>query len=157
MNLSLGDYRARRPTSCGSGAEIEALDFALIHPRVRPQPIERSPVDLALSGCSGQDSWIGQGAGSLRTFRPAHFPDGEEQLPMLARTQNRRLLQSDQDVQDIKRWQSSGNVLGAPGSCDNVPCGHAGLAAKVRLHVANRRLIDDIKIAGASSGLRPRK
>ena len=73
---------------------------------------------------------------------------------MLAGSQKRRLFQRNQDVQDVERHQTRGYVLGAPGDRKDILRRHARPAPEARLDEVNRRLVDDVEIAGSPPGFR---
>jgi hypothetical protein len=76
---------------------------------------------------------------------------------MLARTQNRRLFQRNEYVQDIERCETCWNVFCAPSNCDNSLRGYTGSAANARLCIVDRLLIDDVEVAGSLPRFRPRE
>lgn len=77
-------------------------------------------------------------------------------MSMRAYSQKRRLLERYENVQNIQRGQTGGNVLRTSGTRDNILGGHPRASAKTLLHIVDRREIHDVEVAGplASHGQR---
>ena len=76
---------------------------------------------------------------------------------MLARAQNRRLIQCYQDVQDVQCHQAGRNVAGASCDRERVFGGHPAPAPKMSLYIVNRCATHDVEIPGTSARLRQRE
>jgi hypothetical protein len=76
---------------------------------------------------------------------------------MRAYSQKRRLFERYENVQNIQRGQTGGNVLRASSTGDNILGGHPRASAKTLLHIVDRRQIHDVEVAGPLTSLGQRE
>src|SRR2546430_6283733 len=98
--------------------------------------------------------WPDQGAPRSFRLRASPLAHGEEQLPVFAGTRDGRPAQRDQDIQDIQRQESGGDVSGALRCGEHLLRRHAARSADAPVHVIYGGLVDQVEVAGTTT--RPR-
>src|SRR2546423_10003226 len=88
-------------------------------------------------------------------LRASSLAHGEEQLPVFAGTRDGRPAQRDQDIQDIQRQESGGDVPGALRCGEHLLRSHTARSADALVHVIDGGLVDQVEVAGTTT--RPRQ